>query len=227
MKNKIPKCHPDNGKYHFLFPRTKIIYSHIPRGGGTWFKRFLYINEHGVEEESIRLKEGAVHSLKYDRVHIKDFADYKDCFKFTMLRDPLDRMISAYRRFLRDGLGHWAKAWDCDENTTIQEFAERVCNTEDKEADVHLVSQYGLVIWEGESPHNYIGLYENFNKVIDDIVKKTGIKKLNNNNRVNNSQKQENLIITADIKEKVFNRYEKDYELIKIIKENGGVLWQD
>lgn len=80
--------------------KHKFIYVHIPKSAGTFVKHYLLSN---IEPEYENNQNQQDYDEKYRTTCerpllsiIKDIPDYKDYFKFTIVRNPFDRVVSMY-----------------------------------------------------------------------------------------------------------------------------------
>lgn len=221
----IPKEHDNNGTYHFVFHNIKVIFTHIPRAGGTWIKRWLYILDNNLKEKDINHNESDIHCREYNRTHISSLLDMTDYFKFAIMRHPYDRLLSLYKRFIVDKLGHWAKSWDCID-ITFKEFVERVAVTSDEISDIHITSQYSILNYNDYIPHDFIGNYSNYQKSLKYVADTCNLQLSPLEIRANNSMSsfsRDN--IDVYIINKIINRYIKDIDLLDtVLKETENIL---
>lgn len=78
----------------------KFIYVHIPKSGGTFIKHYLlsniesdYENNQNQQDYDSKYKttcERAINGILWE------VPDYKDYFKFTIVRNPFDRVVSMF-----------------------------------------------------------------------------------------------------------------------------------
>lgn len=131
-----------------IYPSLKAIFVHVPKTAGTSIERALLLGEK-------RVVGGHTTARGYRATFKEEFKSY---FKFSLVRDPVDRFASAFY-YLRQCQIHPAlnnqAAHECD---TVDEFVDRV------EKDPHLIDKI-IHLWP---QHNFI--CDESNQVIVDEV---------------------------------------------------------
>jgi len=78
----------------------KFIYVHIPKSAGTFIKHFILSNiEEGYEENKNQQDYDDKYKTTCERALsavVPEVPDYKDYFKFTIVRNPFDRVVSMF-----------------------------------------------------------------------------------------------------------------------------------
>lgn len=78
----------------------KFIYVHIPKSAGTFIKHYLLSNiEEGYKENQNQQDYDGKYKTTCERALsgvIGEVPDYKDYFKFTIVRNPFDRVVSMF-----------------------------------------------------------------------------------------------------------------------------------
>lgn len=78
----------------------KFIYVHIPKSAGTFIKHYLLSNiEDGYEENQNQQDYDDKYKTTCERALsavVPEVPDYKDYFKFTIVRNPFDRVVSMF-----------------------------------------------------------------------------------------------------------------------------------
>ena len=78
----------------------KFIYVHIPKSAGTFIKHYLLSNiEPGYESNQNQQDYDDKYRTTCERALsgiVQDVPGYKDYFKFTIVRNPFDRVVSMY-----------------------------------------------------------------------------------------------------------------------------------
>ncbi len=78
----------------------KFIYVHIPKSAGTFIKHYLLSNiEAGYESNQNQQDYDDKYRTTCERALsgiVQDVPEYKDYFKFTIVRNPFDRVVSMY-----------------------------------------------------------------------------------------------------------------------------------
>lgn len=80
--------------------KDKFIYVHIPKSAGTFIKHYLLSNiEEGYAENQNQQDYDDKYHVTCERslnAIIRDVPDYKDYYKFTIVRNPFDRVVSMF-----------------------------------------------------------------------------------------------------------------------------------
>ena len=124
--------YPNPQIYHHI----KTIFVHVPKAAGTSIERHLRKSEKDVVG-------GHTTALGFRRKYPEEFASY---FKFAVVREPVERFISAYR-YLKQMPVHAALnnqiVHDCE---SIEEFVEKArASPAILEKIVHLLPQHRFV----------------------------------------------------------------------------------
>lgn len=166
----------------------KCIFIHIPRTGGSTIEKLLdmenldekgFSNIHdekrlfgriqdGTEDNylSTHLQHLTAHEIK-QRVGEEIWNNY---FKFTIVRNPWDRIISIYK--YGDGsLKNKLKTVTEKKYKKIgfNEFLDKIQEIELR--NIHLLPQYNFINYNNKLMLDYIGYFENYNQVIQEIFK--------------------------------------------------------
>lgn len=148
---------------------------------------------------------------KINYINIHRFQDY---FWFAFLRNPFDRVISAYNDKVLGKQGDEIYKALYNPGMSFTDFITYISITSDEYIDWHLKSQ-NYYIGRYLKNMNYIGMVENFKKNIEEIKKK-----INNNYTVDHLRKtapfdRVKYFQNPKLKKIIKTRYKRDFELIE------------
>jgi len=142
----------------------KCVYIHIPKTAGTSIETCL------KNENDINQVVGG-HSTFQALMHYKETI-MCNLFTFTIVRNPYDRLLSAYKYMLKmetnEILGN-------EEIKKCENFKDFVMNYLDETtilSNMHLKPQYEFIVYQGKISVDYIGKYEHLVKDWKVICKK-------------------------------------------------------
>ena len=150
------------------FDRKRAIFVHIPKCAGIAVKRALFDDMSG----------GHTKLSMYCTIFEPDsFLDY---FKFTFIRNPWDRLVSAYHFLKGGGYGPADQKWFDRELGGYRDFDDFVRNwlrTENIRKHIHFIPQTEFLEDENNSgvKVDYIGFYENIADDFDYIAARLGV----------------------------------------------------
>jgi hypothetical protein len=136
------------------FDEHKAIFVHVPKAAGVSVCRSLFGN----------LAGGHATIAQYQVVF--DPAELRRYFKFTFVRDPWDRIHSAYHFLIRGGFGEHDARW-ARENigafANFDDFVKRWVNEDNVESWVHFRPQHRFICLPGRSTPavDFVGRFEN------------------------------------------------------------------
>lgn len=150
------------------FDRKRAIFVHIPKCAGVAVKRALFDN----------LSGGHMKLTAYCRVFEPElFLTY---FKFTFIRNPWDRLVSAYHFLRGGGYGVADRNWFDRELSNYRDFDEFVRNwlrQENIHKHIHFHPQVEFLEDQNNSgiKVDFIGLYENIESDFTHIATRLGV----------------------------------------------------
>ena len=137
----------------------KFIYVHIPKSAGTFIKHYLLSNiEEGYKENQNQQDYDDKYKTTCERALsgvIGEVPDYKDYFKFTIVRNPFDRVVSMFSY-----LGGWKFDYFVENNIDspmmpyVQEF-HRLYTADDFDGFIKCAYEDGYI------KKFHAGYYEN------------------------------------------------------------------
>jgi len=136
------------------FDESKTIFVHIPKAAGVSICKSLYGS----------LAGGHTPISRYQYVFSKkDFCSY---FKFTFVRNPWDRLFSAYTFLRKGGFNDKDKKWAADNLSPFANFEEFVMewlNAENVREYLHFIPQTDMLFLPGTSVMSidFVGFFEN------------------------------------------------------------------
>jgi len=114
------------------FDREKCIFIHIPKTAGTSVNKALFGNRGGGHKSARYYKQ------------IFGVSTYKRYFKFTFVRNPYSRLLSAYNFLMDGGYGEIHKKWvreNIIEYPTFNDFVIKWLNRENIYKRCHFFPQ--------------------------------------------------------------------------------------
>lgn len=204
----------DTGQYSLApFDERRAIFVHIPKTGGISVSTALFGN----------LAGGHTRISEYGNIF--DQKEFNQYYKFTFVRNPWDRLYSAYRFLKAGGMNEddskWATTY-LSEINSFEAFVMQFLNEDVIHAEVHLVPQYKFICDESGQPIvDFIGRFENLENDFAIVAKKISPDaKLEHMNSSKNSR-DANVIFTQAMQDKVALLYAKDIELFGYRFDNG------
>ena len=208
-----------NYTFNYYYPKLNAVFCHIPATGGIFLSRLLYMREHNLSEEDVpRSWQFFSVNEKQQKVRITDLHKYEDAYIFSFVRDPIDRMLSLFKRFrlqVPKEEMHWQHMIPNEGPETFDKFINNICKWTDIVNDVHLVSQHNLLTYNGVMRQDYVGRTESFHDNVLEVCDKINIKPPSFQ-KVNHS-KDIDIEVSSLSSEKIFCRYYKDYELLSLL----------
>jgi len=214
IKNSFPKYNVEFLEKHFWRPllvddEHKFVYVPISKNACSSIKNW-YAKLKGDEEYSFE-KSADFHTKQGEKYNKIFFEDY---FKFAIVRNPWERLLSAYQfKFLKkkdSPVPIINKLINGNENKTIsfEQFVKYVCNSKDAQCDVHWMPQNKFL---DDIKVDYIARMETLEDDLKEISKHIGIKieieKLNASKKYDLSD-----YYTPLLAEMVGKRYKGDIE---------------
>lgn len=148
-----------------IYKNLKCVYIHIPKTAGTSIETCLR------EQNDIQQVVGG-HSTCQALMHHKS-KEMSNLFTFTVVRNPFDRLLSAYKYMLKMETNDILGNGDIKECVDFRDFVMNYLNSETI-SNMHLRPQYEFVVYKGEICVDYWGKYENLDRVWKVICKKLG-----------------------------------------------------
>lgn len=183
----------------------KAVFIHIPKTAGISLIKSIY-------GENIDI--GGHRKLTYLKKLMP--GDFNDYFVFTIVRNPWDRLYSAFKFMMKGGINiHDENAYNIhlSEIKTFEEFVLQWLNEENIQHIIHFYPQsWFLKNKEGEIEIDFIGKFEtlqsDFAEIADRMNVKTKLKHLNKGDG-----KPYKGVYTDKMIEKVRDLYHEDIEL--------------
>jgi hypothetical protein len=184
----------------------------------------------------------SIHSVKwYDEIetglqvdkNIESVLKDPTYFKFTFVRNPYDRLLSAWKNKIdnpdkepdgREGNRQRRKISKNGERVSFEEFVNLLYEQRDSSSlfDKHWAPQHCLLLLPFID-YDFIGKIENFNDDFEYVLKKIDAKPeiiQQISMRINQTPRtRRNDFYTDDLRDKVYEIYEKDFELFGYQKE--------
>ncbi|NES78912.1 MULTISPECIES: tetratricopeptide repeat protein [unclassified Okeania] len=211
--------------------KLKIIYCPIPKNACTMFNTIMV--EHSDYAQQYKESSQDIHEyigrLEVEmRLTDPSYMQNPDYFKFVILRNPFKRLVSAYLnlivkrakpisfayKLVMDVYRDLGMEPDIYKSITFSQFINYLANTDNDRLNAHWRPQYTFLCL-GRFQFDYIGQFENLNRVKKDLNQKSQLKIPENifeYKRTNYSNY------------KFENKLHKKHpdELIKLIKKVGG-----
>jgi len=197
------------------------LYSHIIDQHPTWDKhgKFVFLFNYKVAQTSIQRKVLADRCVLHKDGHYNNYKEWKywtvphdkmdRIFKFTIVRNPWDRLVSAYsylitrRRGRRQGYSKWP----------FEKFVKKVVLSRGLSADLHWAAQYPNAYFEGEQFVDFVGRFENLDSDWKYICRQIGCKQTRLPRKNSSSHAHYSESYTPELKELVAELYADDIEL--------------
>lgn len=186
---------------HKEFYEKNVIYTHVPKAAGSSLGVAL------IGSDTV-----GHFPLKY--IKKIDNEIFNRAYKFSFVREPYDRIRSAYNFLSIGGKGKWDNKWISKHNLNNVCFDEFVIDKLDEKlmySIIHLVPQYEFLTEQDKLLTDYVGKIEEMDESILTIQKETNIIlniKHHNKNELNNIKSE-----SLETKNKIQKLYTKDYEI--------------
>ncbi|MEW9808765.1 sulfotransferase family 2 domain-containing protein [Mesorhizobium sp. ZMM04-5] len=193
------------------FIETETIFVHIPKCAGVSISQHLY-----------SCLAGGHYSLD---TYTKIFrpCEYSRYFKYTFVRNPWDRLVSAFHYLKEGGMDEKDRKWAADNLGNIVDFEDFVVNwltVERAWSKRHLVPQHHYVITRFPTLKlDYIGFIENIDNDFSFVANKLG--RENSLAKKNQSRRQDyRSYYSRKMRDKVADIYSRDIELFEYDFDN-------
>jgi len=154
------------GEYSYKsFDDTKTIFVHIPKAAGVSVCKSLYGNLAGE------------HTSIYHYQYVFSKKDFYRYFKFAFVRNPWDRLFSAYTFLKKGGFNKQDEDWAVENlsgYSSFEQFVMEWLTAENIDKYIHFVPQTKLLFFPGTSTIalDFIGFFENIENDFLYVAKK-------------------------------------------------------
>lgn len=190
-----------------ILPQEKIMFIHVQKTAGSSIAKALF-SKVDIEFESFTGLDEDVQEQYFCKKHQKhavarqykkSIPDFDSYYKFTIIRNPYDRMVSHYR--------FWAK-----KGQSFKQFEDEVLNKRYKKLDIYPTQKNFVTNKNGDIIVDDIFLYTDVAKVFD----KLDLPKFHVN-----KNKKKSRTITEEMKTAVHKYYEEDLDFFECDKDGN------
>lgn len=231
----------NTNRHWFINRSVKVAYLTIAKAANTSIKNSI-ISLTSLDDSY------KIHRIKdYEEFYASNLEKEKIDFSFSFVRNPFDRLYSAYiSKYKKDKIilekDKLAFPYPClvydfylfglmRKDKGFSTYVKYVCKIPDRIADSHFCSQYNVLYKNNKPLVDYIGHFETLDEEYKPIQEKYGFKPLLHANKSEHGSWMDQY--TIEMAEKVYKRYKKDFEafgyeesyheLIEYIKNKEGI----
>lgn len=206
--------HRDNQPWGFVSDKHRFIYVPIPKNANTsmrqWFQKVEGLNLNREQLQSTEL---------YPQTHDLNSKVYDQYYKFSIVRNPWDRIVSCYKnkistekitnKWFKDGVYRGFEPFGlfyC--GMSFDAFVDAVCRIPDYQADTHFKSQASFIFnASGKIAVDDCYRFESVEQAVKDVCAKCNVEL----NQLDHLQRTQHDAYTAYYTKKTKNMIEKRY----------------
>ena len=206
----------------WLLDFSQLGYIQIPKVATRSIQQCLashYVRKEKLDEplhwdkEAIRLIES---KIAFHTTQEKISKISENNFIFAFVRNPYDRLLSAYKNKVLQPIETGGKNIFINHGITLgmplEEFIDIVCGIPDEKIDRHLRSQSWFLTFKGKLIPHYIGHLETFDKDWNELSVKFDLPiPEHRNSTVNLEESTYVEELSTEIKSKIWKRYQQDF----------------
>jgi chondroitin 4-sulfotransferase 11 len=206
--NGLMYRHPNRS--NIFLEKYNSVYFYIPKIASSSLKTVCL----QLLDETLDNK-GQVHEFDYPSIQRSLLGPGDSFFKFAIVRNPFDRIVSCYNDKVVRNRGFASReAW---EDLSFEEFVNKISKTPHSKMNPHFRPQYTFLTRpDGELIVDYFGKFESLTEAFETIKKRAGFPEetlLPIRNKSTGMATPE--YYTKKIKEKVQSIYSKDLDLFE------------
>lgn|GEM_PF-362225 len=191
---------------NIFLPHFNAVYFYIPKVASTSLKS-LFASLLGFDDKE------KFHKISYPSVLRSELKKNNQYFKFAIVRNPYDRLVSNYFGKVKNQRNYAMKA--PFKGCSFDEFIRIVCNLPDEKMDNHFKPQHTFICNEaGDLLPDFIGKYERLADDFQIIVEKAGLPQdLKLPHRAKSQRGAFQQYYSSQTRELVYQRYRQDFDL--------------
>ncbi len=186
--------------------KNNCIFIHVPKAAGTSVLQVLHGKDIHIQRDHCEIQ--AFRSANKDL--------YSEYFKFTFVRHPVDRIYSSYRYLLGGGSkmnNSTLPKLINEKYPNFNDFIKEYLDQDRIRTTFLFRPQFTYFCNESYVPLvDFVGRYESINDDFEVIKSKLNLER--NLPRVNVSEVKKQVDVDDEAKEKIFNLYKKDFEIL-------------
>lgn len=187
------------------FDKYNCIFIHIPKTGGLSLSQSLFGNR------------GGGHRTFFSYYPIYSPKEYQQYYKFAIVRNPWDRLVSAYFFLEEGGITETDQQWfeqNLSEYDNFDKFVRGWVNKQNIYSYLHFIPQHYYVAHRDKIMIDKVYKLENISSMIDDLNTKLGVQiSLPHKNKTQNRSSDYREYYTDETKNIVGNIYQQDIKL--------------
>jgi hypothetical protein len=187
------------------FDKHSCIFIHIPKTGGLSLALSLFGNR------------GGGHRTYFSYYPIYSPKEYKQYYKFAIVRNPWDRLVSAYFFLKEGGVTDTDRQWfeqNLSQYNSFESFVREWISEKNIYSYLHFIPQHYYVAHRHKIMIDKVYKLENISSAIEDISKKLDVDiSLSHKNKTKNRSSDYRQYYTPETKNIVADVYQKDLKL--------------
>jgi hypothetical protein len=207
--------------YAIILPEIHLLYIPVTKVANRSIKAAL--------ADHVGLPYDDPHEADWQKVPLQAVSNLTNYFRFTFVRNPLDRLLSCYAqkivlyaRQLQLPLLFWQYGDLFTAEMSFADFVRAVASIPDEQADRHFLSQHHFIYHNEVCLVDFIGRFEKLNHDWAILQQQAGLGKLAHYNPSVHQPYTE--IYTPELAQLAVNRYQKDIELLAYTAEIEPLL---
>ncbi|WP_425400428.1 sulfotransferase family 2 domain-containing protein [Aeoliella sp.] len=189
--------------------RLKLAYVAIPKAACRSIKTAL-ATTFGVPYQQ------DIHNAAWDRVHsLRELAEMDDYFRFAVVRNPWERLVSCYYDKVRLVHLEPARQWIFPQygerlrtDMSFVDFVRAVATLSDNGADEHFASQWPMITYEGSLAVDHVTRFEHLHQEWNRLRRRFQLTALPHENKTEHPDYRE--LYTKELADLVGQRYALD-----------------
>ncbi len=180
----------------------KAIFVHIPKAAGSSISKDIFFGK----------QVGHFYAADYKFL---DNQKYNEYFKFTFVRNPYTRFVSAYNYLSAGGGNTFDKTFYLEHQASfvsINQFIDDFFAKKEIRNWIHFVPQSHFLTVNGKVEMDFVGRFEKIDDDITTLKNMISISFSGDFTKVNRSVNR-NEVLTNKNKEKLYDYYKEDFEL--------------